>query len=168
MRPLHKGKRGGGFGRDLTPLAILGHPEGAGSPPSPHDDCVKWRKRGLMPLSVLVGLVKTKPPRLGWRASAKWVGVECVPPPFFGAGAPAAESRMRGIPAKRGLKSGLLLACVLTAGLGLTACADIDNMFELLGVLPAQCSKNQISCPPGFPNKPAARGSAYLVAKSSQ
>ncbi|MES2254287.1 MAG: hypothetical protein V4559_04490 [Pseudomonadota bacterium] len=37
---------------------------------------------------------------------------------------------MRGIPAKRGLKSGLLLACVLTAGLGLTACADIDNMFE--------------------------------------
>ena len=37
---------------------------------------------------------------------------------------------MRGIPAKRGLRSGLLLACVLTAGLGLTACADIDNMFE--------------------------------------
>jgi hypothetical protein len=37
---------------------------------------------------------------------------------------------MRGIPAKRGLKTGLLLACVLTAGLGLTACADIDNMFE--------------------------------------
>lgn len=37
---------------------------------------------------------------------------------------------MRGIPAKRGLKSGLLLACVLTAGLGLTACAQIDNMFE--------------------------------------
>jgi len=37
---------------------------------------------------------------------------------------------MRGIPAKRGLKPGLLLACVLTAGLGLTACAQIDNMFE--------------------------------------
>ena len=37
---------------------------------------------------------------------------------------------MRGIPAKRGLKSGLLLACVLTAGLGLSACADIDNMFD--------------------------------------
>ena len=37
---------------------------------------------------------------------------------------------MRGIPAKRGLKSGLLLACVLTAGLGLTACSDLDNMFE--------------------------------------
>src|SRR5437868_2866660 len=50
--------------------------------------------------------------------------------PLPGAGAPAAESRMRGIPAKRGLKSGLLLACVLTAGLGLSACADIDNMFE--------------------------------------
>ena len=37
---------------------------------------------------------------------------------------------MRGIPAKRGLKTGLLLACVLTAGLGLTACAQIDNMFD--------------------------------------
>jgi hypothetical protein len=37
---------------------------------------------------------------------------------------------MRGIIAKRGLKSGLLLACVLTAGLGLTACADLDNMFD--------------------------------------
>jgi len=37
---------------------------------------------------------------------------------------------MRGIPAKRGLKTGLLLACVLTAGLGLSACAQIDNMFE--------------------------------------
>ena len=37
---------------------------------------------------------------------------------------------MRGIPANRGLKSGLLLACVLTAGLGLTACSDLDNMFE--------------------------------------
>lgn len=37
---------------------------------------------------------------------------------------------MRGIPAKRGLKSGLLLACVLTAGLGLTACSDLDNMFD--------------------------------------
>ena len=37
---------------------------------------------------------------------------------------------MRGIPAKRGLKSGLLLACVLSAGLGLTACTDIDNMFD--------------------------------------
>ncbi len=37
---------------------------------------------------------------------------------------------MRGIPAKRGLKSGLLLACTLTAGLGLTACSDLDNMFD--------------------------------------
>ena len=37
---------------------------------------------------------------------------------------------MRGISAKRGLKSGLLLACVLTAGLGLTACSDLDNMFD--------------------------------------
>ncbi len=34
---------------------------------------------------------------------------------------------MRGLPAKRGLKPGLLLACVLTAGLA--ACTDVDNMF---------------------------------------
>ncbi len=36
---------------------------------------------------------------------------------------------MRGIPAKQGLKKGLFLAFALTAGLGLTACSDIDNMF---------------------------------------
>src|SRR5215469_18089203 len=47
--------------------------------------------------------------------------------PLSGAGAPAAESRMRGFSAKRGLKPGLLLACVLTAGLA--GCTDIDNMF---------------------------------------
>ncbi|HXS07194.1 MAG TPA: hypothetical protein VN723_10415 [Rhizomicrobium sp.] len=35
---------------------------------------------------------------------------------------------MRGFPAKQGLKPGLLLACVLTAGLA--ACSDIDNMFD--------------------------------------
>jgi len=34
---------------------------------------------------------------------------------------------MRGFQAKRGLKPGLLLACVLTAGLA--GCADVDNMF---------------------------------------
>jgi hypothetical protein len=37
---------------------------------------------------------------------------------------------MRGFLAKRGLKSGLFLACVLTAGVSLTACSDLDNMFE--------------------------------------
>src|SRR6185503_6220552 len=47
--------------------------------------------------------------------------------PLSGAGAPAAESKMRGFQAKRGLKPGLLLACVLTAGLA--GCADVDNMF---------------------------------------
>src|SRR6185312_13236734 len=47
--------------------------------------------------------------------------------PLSGVGAPAAESRMRGFPANRGLKPGLLLACVLTAGLA--ACTDVDNMF---------------------------------------
>ena len=36
---------------------------------------------------------------------------------------------MRGIPAKQGLKRGLFLAFALTAGLSLTACSDIDNMF---------------------------------------
>ena len=35
---------------------------------------------------------------------------------------------MRGFSAKRGLKPGLLLACVLTAGLA--ACSDIDNMLD--------------------------------------
>jgi hypothetical protein len=36
---------------------------------------------------------------------------------------------MRGIPARQGLKKGLFLAFALTAGLSLTACSDIDNMF---------------------------------------
>ena len=36
---------------------------------------------------------------------------------------------MRGFPAKTGLKQGLFLAFVLTAGLGLTGCSDIDSMF---------------------------------------
>jgi len=36
---------------------------------------------------------------------------------------------MRGISAKPGLKRGLFLAFALTAGLSLTACSDIDNMF---------------------------------------
>jgi hypothetical protein len=37
---------------------------------------------------------------------------------------------MRGYPAKRGLNPGLLLACVLTAGLALAGCSDLDNMFD--------------------------------------
>jgi hypothetical protein len=36
---------------------------------------------------------------------------------------------MRGIPARQGLKKGLVLAFAVTAGLGLTACSDIDSMF---------------------------------------
>ena len=36
---------------------------------------------------------------------------------------------MRGIPARQGLKKGLFLAFAVTAGLSLTACSDIDNMF---------------------------------------
>ena len=37
---------------------------------------------------------------------------------------------MRGIPSKQGLKKGLFLAFALTAGLGLTACSDLDSMFD--------------------------------------
>ncbi len=36
---------------------------------------------------------------------------------------------MRGIPAKQGLKKGLILAFAVSAGLSLTACSDIDGMF---------------------------------------
>ncbi len=36
---------------------------------------------------------------------------------------------MRGFPVKMRLKSGLFLATMLTAGLSLSACSDIDNMF---------------------------------------
>ena len=126
--PLHKGKRTRILGRDLTPLAVRAV-FGAGLPPSPQDDCVKWRKRARQPLSASVGLVKTKLPRLGRRhaGQAGWGWVRAAP--LIGAGAPAAESKMRGFPAKRGLKSGLFLACVLTAGLSLAACSDLDNMF---------------------------------------
>lgn len=36
---------------------------------------------------------------------------------------------MRGIPARRGLKKGLILSFALGAGLSLAACSDIDSMF---------------------------------------
>jgi hypothetical protein len=36
---------------------------------------------------------------------------------------------MRGIPAQHGLKKGLFLAFALVAGLGLSACSDIDSLF---------------------------------------
>lgn len=36
---------------------------------------------------------------------------------------------MRGIPARRGLKKGLLLSLAMGAGLSLAACSDIDSMF---------------------------------------
>ena len=36
---------------------------------------------------------------------------------------------MRGFPVQPRLKRGLFLAFALTAGLGLTACSDIDNLF---------------------------------------
>src|SRR5271170_7818381 len=56
-------------------------------------------------------------------------GWDCVPPPFIGARAPAAESKMSGHSANQRLRTGLFLACVLTASLGLAACSDIDDMF---------------------------------------
>src|ERR1019366_5012798 len=59
---------------------------------------------------------------------AGWGWVRAAP--LIGAGAPAAESKMRGFPAKRGLKSGLFLACVLTAGVSLAGCSGLDNMFD--------------------------------------
>ncbi len=36
---------------------------------------------------------------------------------------------MRGLPARQGLKKGLVLAFAVTAGLSLAACSDIDSMF---------------------------------------
>ncbi len=36
---------------------------------------------------------------------------------------------MTGIPARQGLKKGLVLAFALAAGFGLTACSDVDSMF---------------------------------------
>ena len=36
---------------------------------------------------------------------------------------------MRGLPARQGLKKGLILAFAVTAGLSLAACSDIDSMF---------------------------------------
>src|ERR1700744_2712278 len=78
-----------------------------------------------MPLSASIGPVKTHYVQLGPRPS----GLGYVPPPFTGAGAPAAESKMSGQQANQRLRTGLFLACVLTASLGLAACSDIDDMF---------------------------------------
>jgi len=46
--------------------------------------------------------------------------------------------------------------------------AEIDRLFGLLGVLSAECVQAQSACPPGFPDKPGVRSSAYLVARSSR
>lgn len=80
---------------------------------------------------------------------------------------------MRGIPAKRGLKSGLLLACVLAAGLGLSACTEIDNMFEDSGsdmaasdaVAPAAADAGAMAAPSAnLPPPPSAGGGIAPVA----
>ncbi|HEY2835410.1 MAG TPA: hypothetical protein VGI89_02500 [Rhizomicrobium sp.] len=76
---------------------------------------------------------------------------------------------MRGFPAKRGLKPGLLLACVLTAGLA--ACSDVDNMFAGSddtsdAAQPAAASMApDAGAPPtaGLPPPPAAVGIAPVA-----
>jgi hypothetical protein len=76
-----KGKRGGASSRDFTPLARIDMSFAVMTAKSPKRLC-KTDKAPPMPLSDSRRPVKTKLPRLGWRASAKGVGVECVPPPL--------------------------------------------------------------------------------------
>lgn len=45
--------------------------------------------------------------------------------------------------------------------------AEIDRLFGLLGVLPAECVQAQSNCPKGFPVSPAVRSLKYLVAQSN-
>src|ERR1700712_5162611 len=54
----------------------------------------------------------------------------CSPlPDISGQGRRAAESIMRGLSSKQGLKKSLFLAFALTAGLSLAACSDLDAML---------------------------------------
>lgn len=59
---------------------------------------------------------------------------------------------MRRYPAKRGLRTGLLLACVLAVGMSLSACTDLDNMFGDNGDIS--------QAPPPMPAKQAPAGQA--------
>ena len=81
----------------------------------------------------------------------------------------AAESMMRGIPAKHGLKRSLFLAFALTAGLGLAACSDIDSMFggdESADMAAAAPTAGDAGAPPTASapmSLPASSGSALVA-----
>ncbi|HKY18495.1 MAG TPA: hypothetical protein VJL82_06140 [Rhizomicrobium sp.] len=74
---------------------------------------------------------------------------------------------MRGIPARQGLKKGLVLAFGLTAGLSLAACSDIDNMLGgdssdmIASDAPAAADAG---APPAFAATPPAGSGSALVA----
>lgn len=67
---------------------------------------------------------------------------------------------MRGIPARQGLKKGLVLAFAVTAGLSLTACSDIDAMFgdDTSADMSAELPPDAGAAPPtaGFGAAPSA------------
>jgi len=77
---------------------------------------------------------------------------------------------MRGNPAKRGLKTGLLLACVFGAGLSLSACSDLDNMFAdgsedvAAADVAAPAGPGTPLPPPTAEAPPSAAGGGALVA----
>src|ERR1700761_6614874 len=77
-----------------------------------------WLRLGALDLARLVGSVG----RVG-------LGAAIVKTKGFTAwtGAGAAESSMRGFPAKLRLHTGLFLAFALTAGIGLAGCSDLDT-----------------------------------------
>ena len=66
---------------------------------------------------------------------------------------------MRGIPAKQGLKKGLVLAFAVSAGLSLAACSDIDGMFGDDGEMMAATDlPPDAGAPPTGAYVPAASG----------
>ncbi|HEY4077065.1 MAG TPA: hypothetical protein VGM26_09060 [Rhizomicrobium sp.] len=75
---------------------------------------------------------------------------------------------MRGLPAKQGLKKGLVLAFAVTAGLSLAACSDIDNMFgEDSGGMSASDAPSAAGAPPtaaAIPLSASAAPGGALVA----
>jgi hypothetical protein len=73
---------------------------------------------------------------------------------------------MSGHSANRRLKSGLVLVCVLTAGLGLAACSDIDEMFggggstDMAEAAPPTAGGDAASLPPTAELPPTANPAA--------
>ncbi len=76
---------------------------------------------------------------------------------------------MSGHPANQGLKSGLLLACMLTASLGLAACSDIDDMFGggsndmSASAAPMAEGAGAAAAPPTAEAPPSAAGNALVA-----